>query len=351
MLKQGVSVVGVACTYVATIIGAGYASGQEILQYFSYFREWGICAIALASLFFFLFGYLPVALAYRFKTQDYLLAINPSNNPSARLFCDVMITLSLFGTLVVMLAGAGTTFEQKFHVPLFVGALVVCLLLIANTALGLNMIVKVMTWLTPIMFAGIILVGCYALLHPETPQQTSVPINHSALLYNWWSSGILYVSFNFQLAMAILVPMSQNTPQKMMLLGVLLGALLLGGGCFFLYAVLESHISQVGSTKLPMVILANQVHAGFGVFYVVVLFMGLYSTALTCFYGSVARLSKVLKRRVGLWVIFAVAIGGFFASLLGFKDLVGMIYPLLGYGGILIMGLILFVYIFQPRHD
>ncbi len=340
---------GVASSYVATIIGAGYASGQEILQYFSYFREQGIYAIALASLFFFLFGYLPVALAYRFNTTDYLHAINPSKNPWVRFFSDSMITLSLFGTLVVMLAGAGTTFEQNFHVPLFVGALIVCLLLVANTAFGLEMIVKVMSALTPIMFAGIVLVGLYALMHPQA-QVAKTPINHSTLLLNWWSSGVLYVSFNFQLAMAILVPMTKHTPQKTMFLGTLLGALLLGGGCFFLYAVLESHILQVGSSKLPMVILANQIHPGFGVFYVVVLFMGLYSTALTCFYGSVARLSQTLKRHVSLWVILAVAIGGFFASLLGFKDLVGMIYPILGYGGVLIMGLILATFLLQRAH-
>lgn len=50
MQKQDSSM-SITSTYVATAVGVGYVSGQEILQYFSYFQENRIFAIIIASIF------------------------------------------------------------------------------------------------------------------------------------------------------------------------------------------------------------------------------------------------------------------------------------------------------------
>lgn len=343
--KQHVSVIGVAATYIGTVIGAGYASGQEILQYFLYFKEHTFLIAGIATVFFFIFGYLPVYLAKRLETDDYLLALNPKKNRLIHAFCDACISLSLFGTLVIMLAGAGTTIEEKFHLPMFVGAFGVCVALMVNTYIGLGMVVRVMEVLTPCMFLGVAIVGIYSLLHPSTASEQEMAqasINNSDLIWHWSISGVLYVAFNFQLACAVLVPLGRRAQQRTMFWGVLLGALLLGGAASFICLALKAHILEVGSAKLPMIILANQMSDWVGVFYAVVLFFGLYSTAITCFYGSVARLSRlhILRRYSSLMIISITAIVGFFASLLGFKDLISIVYPLLGYGGVVIMFLI-----------
>lgn len=351
-MSKKVSIIGVATTYAGTVIGAGYASGQEILQYFLYFQGHTFFIICIATLFFFIFGYLPIWLAKQLKTSDYLQAINPNNIKIFSLFCDILITLSLFGTLVIMLAGAGATFEEKFHLPMFVGAFVVCVLLIINTYIGLNTIVRVMEVLVPFMFLGVIIVGIYSLLNPSSSEEiANVRINNSDLILHWSISGVLYVAFNFQLALAVLVPLnSEAKDDKTMLLGTLLGAVLLGGCAGFLCLVLQAHIVEVGTQKLPMIILANNMSSWVGICYAVVLFFGLYSTAISCFYGSVERFKKFCKFQSAssLFIIIATAIVGFFASLLGFKDLISIVYPILGYGGIVIMIFILYGY-FQVK--
>ncbi len=348
---------GIAATYAGTVIGAGYASGQEILQYFLYFREHTFVIVCVATLFFFLFGYIPAWLASYFRTSNYLQAINPYRNKFFNVFCDVFITLSLFGTLVIMLAGAGTTFEEKFHLPMFVGALLVCVLLIINTYIGLNMIVRVMEVLTPCMFLGVAIVGIYSLLNPSAASDEEIAkasINNSSLIWHWSISGILYVAFNFQLALAVLVPISnESRDDRTMFWGIVLGSVLLGGCAGFLCLVLQAHIVEVGTHRLPMIILANNMSSWIGACYAVVLFFGLYSTAISCFYGSVQRFKRFYKLQYtsSLLVIVATAAVGFFASLLGFKDLISIVYPLLGYGGIIIMIFILYVYIRASRKD
>lgn len=355
-MKNNVSIVGIATTYVGTVIGAGYASGQEILQYFLYFREHTFLIVCIATIFFFLFGYIPVYLANILASKDYLKVINPRNIKFFSSFSDFFITLSLFGTLVIMLAGSGATFEENFHLPLFVGALIVCILLVLNTYSGLNVIVKVMEILTPIMFLSVLFVGIYSLLNQNSYSSEEIEnatINNSDLLWHWSISGILYVAFNFQLALAILVPLSYRVKNnRTMFLGVLLGSLMLGACAGFMCWVLKAHIVEIGTEKLPMNILANQMSPLMGFCYAIVIFFGLYSTAITCFYGCVERLKslRILRRTSSLIILSITALTGFFASLLGFKDLIGIIYPLLGYGGLVIMLIILDAYFYIKRN-
>jgi uncharacterized membrane protein YkvI len=43
------SALKVAFAYIGTVVGAGFASGQEILQFFSYFGYWGLVGLLLAA--------------------------------------------------------------------------------------------------------------------------------------------------------------------------------------------------------------------------------------------------------------------------------------------------------------
>ncbi|STQ86175.1 hypothetical protein LS73_000010 [Helicobacter muridarum] len=353
-MSKKVSIIGVATTYAGTVIGAGYASGQEILQYFLYFKEHTWLIVCLTTLLFFVFGYLPAWLAITLRTNSYIQAINPLNIKFLSLFCDLFITLSLFGTLVIMLSGAGATFEDKFGLPMFVGALVVCILLVINTYIGLNTIVKVMEIVIPIMFLGVAVVGIYSIVNPSNASEQEIAnaaVNNSSLIWHWGISAVLYVAFNFQLALAVLVPLSDESKNNSTIFfGILLGAIMLGGCALFLSLVLKAHIVEVGTQRLPMIVLANNMSPFIGSLYAIILFCGLYSTAITCFYGSVERFKKIykLQRTSSLIVITATALVGFFASLLGFKDLISIVYPLLGYGGIVIMLIILYAY-FQVK--
>lgn len=84
-----------------------------------------------------------------------------------------------------MLAGAGATFEEKFNASMFLGAFVVCILLIINTIFGLNMVVKIMTFVTPVMFIGILFVGIYSLFDFNlywVQEITQAQINNNPLI-------------------------------------------------------------------------------------------------------------------------------------------------------------------------
>src|SRR5690625_492468 len=117
ILKIGFAFIGV-------IVGAGFASGQEILQYFTSFGTAGTLAAVVSTA---LFAYLGMTLANigsRLKADSHKTAIYEISGRYLGVIVDAIIIFTLFGVGVVMIAGAGSTVNQQFGLPVFVGSII-----------------------------------------------------------------------------------------------------------------------------------------------------------------------------------------------------------------------------------
>src|SRR5690606_29938298 len=119
--KSGLTGFGIASTYVGTIIGAGYASGQEILQFFNAFFEKGLISLVVATILFIVAAYVPMMLGKRLNCSEFEKVITLGKSQLPQKFSDIIVTFTLFSTLTIMIAASGTTFAQSFGWPLVVG--------------------------------------------------------------------------------------------------------------------------------------------------------------------------------------------------------------------------------------
>jgi uncharacterized membrane protein YkvI len=78
MTKEGVSTLRVAATYIGTIVGAGFATGQEVLQFFARFGSAGIFGLVLTTLMFMFFGYIIMDLGRKLNSRSHLKIIKYS---------------------------------------------------------------------------------------------------------------------------------------------------------------------------------------------------------------------------------------------------------------------------------
>lgn len=159
-------------------------------------------------------------------------------------------------------------------------------------------------------------------------------------------SGILYVAFNIQLVYAVFAPLGQDSQGgPTLLVGALLGTLGIVVMAAALILALTANAPVVGRSELPMVDLAARIGPRAQVVYTIVLLLAQLTTAVSCLYGLVERGSKVRAlgvSRLPSWVLALVLAGGAVVlSAVGFSSLVGTVYPVLGYAGILIIALML----------
>lgn len=105
-----------------SLIGAGYASGQEIWQFFGV--ESGL-AIFLFTVMFSLSAYVVMKISYKVQSTHFLPVLEHLMGPLLAKIYDVLIVFYLFSTTTVMIAGGGVTL-QMYKLPFWAGVALLC---------------------------------------------------------------------------------------------------------------------------------------------------------------------------------------------------------------------------------
>lgn len=107
-------VIQMAFAFIGIIVGAGFASGQEILQYFTSFGMWGTAGAVVATGLFAYMGMMLMMMGSRLKAQSHDEAIYKLSGKFMGIAIDYIIILTLFGVGIVMVAGAGSMLHQQY---------------------------------------------------------------------------------------------------------------------------------------------------------------------------------------------------------------------------------------------
>lgn len=108
---------------IGTTIGAGYASGRELWQFFG---SESVLAIFLFIFIFSLSCFIIMKISFEKKTIHFHPVLQTLVGKKLSYFYDIVIIIYLFTTTVVMLAGGKATLVA-FHVPYRLGIGLFCL--------------------------------------------------------------------------------------------------------------------------------------------------------------------------------------------------------------------------------
>ena len=116
---------------------------------------------------------------------------------------------------------------------------------------------------------------------------------------------------------------------------------LLGGAIAGILGILISftlfiRVDEVGKLDIPMLYIIEDINPVLGVLMALVIFGMIFNTGISLFYALARRFSKGEEKRFKIFLIVLTLIG-FVLSFGGFKELVSIFYPIIGYVGILMM--------------
>ena len=75
----------------------------------------------------------------------------------------------LFGIAVTMIAGSGSTFQESFHIPVWLGALIMTVVIYGTLLLDFDKIVRALGIVTPFLIIIVVLVAVYYLFNGSVP--------------------------------------------------------------------------------------------------------------------------------------------------------------------------------------
>ena len=337
-------VLKIASAFIGIIVGAGLASGQEVLQYFTSFGPMGTVGAVLSTALFAYLGMTLTRLGSRNRTTSHKEVIYKISGRYLGLVVDAIIIFTLFGVGVVMLAGAGSILNQQFGFAPIVGSVVMTLLVIITVMLNVQKVIVIIGSITPFLVLTVVAVGIYSLFTLDLSFKELEPIAASleSGLPNWFISSINYVSFNIAVGAAMsLVLGGAEKDEKTAALGGLFGGLGLGVIIILSHLAIYSKVDVVASFDMPMLKLVDDISPILGILMSIVLFGMIFNTAVSMFYSFVARFfeMKTKQSNIAITIIGSIA---FIASFAGFTELVAFFYPLIGYLGLFLVGALIY---------
>ena len=337
---NGISTFKVAATYIGTIVGAGFATGQEMMQFFSRFGISGFYGLILTTILFIVFGNIIMYLGKELNAGSHLEIIRYSGGKIIGSFIDIIITVFLFGALTAMIAGTGALFEQQFQIKSIVGNIVMAAITALTVLTGINGVINSISIVVPFLLASVLGISIYTIINTP-PDITSAAhvIEESGLITNWVISALLYVSYNTVLSIAVLGPLGvQAKSKKAIRYGAILGGLGLGIGSIMIFFAMSGNLSEASRLEVPMIYIAGKIFSSASIIYAVILIAEVYTTAVGSLFGFVARFVDMRKSKgKGRLLVMIASVLAFFASQFGFSNLVKYLYPVVGYGGIILL--------------
>lgn len=329
----------IAGAFVGVIVGAGFASGQEILQFFAGFGAIGLAGCLVAALAFVFLSMAFSTMGQRLQAGSHKEVVQALLGRHVGMVFDVLITFFLFAITVVMLAGAGSLLHQWLGLPEVWGSVLATVATVLIVCLDVGRVIAFIGAVTPLLVFMTVVVAGYVLV---TPQGEPAALEAATAAQprgagHWLVAALLYVSYNVVAGMPFLVIMGgQASSRRVALWGGVAGGLLLGLLMLLIAAAMVWRMDTLGGLSMPMLALATQISPWLGHLMSLVIFGMILNTAVGMPYAFVARIlpAGTPRFRWGTGVAGVVALGGSFA---GFITLVGMVYPVYGYIGFALM--------------
>lgn len=320
---------GLAGAFVACIVGAGFASGRETQQFFGRFGVAGIWGALLAGVGFALGGALILGLCRYWELADYRALYARALGPRLSRWADPLSGLLLLATLAVVLSAAGSLVSTLWHAPAWLGSLVAGVIIAAVVLGGPTRVLGAQAILVPAIVAGALALGLAAIHHPG-PRIGALPSR------GFVGSALLFVGYNLLVALLALPSLAQRAcDHRSAARAGLVGGTAVGvvAACL---ALVHWRFPFAASHDLPALSVASSLASSLRAYYLLVLMIAITLSGTAFCHGLAVRLSRRAGTPGTPWVA-AVLSAGLAGSLLGLKTLIAVVYPIMGYGGLVII--------------
>ncbi|MDD7585571.1 MAG: hypothetical protein SPK00_11355 [Corynebacterium glucuronolyticum] len=345
-------VIGLA--YFGLTVGAGFASGQEVLQYYVSYGTWGLAAGLIVLLLMPITAMVILQYGSYFRATSHGKVFDNVTSAFTARFLDYTLTGSQFCLGFVMMAGAGSNLNQQFGLPLWVGSVIMALLVLAAGMLDVEKITNLVGGITPFMLLLILVAAVNAIMsgpgdlaHVSEIAQQSV----DQPLPNWWLSALNYIGVAMPsgIAMAFIIG-GNNWRPKEAGWGGFFGGVLFATILLIMAVALLFRVEDVADADLPTLLLITQVHPALGPIAAIATYLMIFSTCLSVMYSMGRRVSVGNQKAFRLRYAILVGIA-FLFSFFPFTELVNKIFPIMGWLGIIMVFILLAAWLLSGRQD
>lgn len=326
---------------IGALIGAGFASGQEIYLFFFSYGLKGLIGLLISMILLgIIIGQsLKLIIKYDIKNyQDFLDILFRTNKKqknienSIKKCINIIINIFVLTTFFIMIAGFGAYLEENLGINRILGASILAILCIIVLNKDLKGVVKANEIIVPILIIFITVIGILNLkeLHLDKIHHYIVETNSA----NWLVSSVLYASYNSILLIPVLItirPYLKRENQISDIISITTAIMILLS--ISIYSILIRVDVEITKLEMPAVYVVANCYPSLKIAYGLIILSSIFTTAVSLgrsFLQNVVNKPKnYVKTNIAMCLI-AIPISQF-----GFANLVNLLYPIFGYLGII----------------
>ena len=330
-----------AGTYISVCIGSGFATGQEIMQFFS---AHGMISILSNTICMGIMAYCGASLLEIGNKKNL-----KSSNDIFEYLCGKHIgylfkrfmPIFFFCSFVIMLSGAGASINQYYGISKNLGSLILAIITLCSVLLGINKVISILGNIGPIIAVISIGVGIVTISRNIDSfcmaNEIIGTLNLTKAVDNWWMTAIIYSGLNLVIATPFLVGVGATATNKTNCIwGGILGGIVFMIAAMTLNMGIMSDIQNTYITEIPTLYMAKNIGPIVGLMFSFMLIAGIYTTAVPLLWSVCDSFSQEKTTKFTLIALFCTVIG-FIGSMLPFSMLVNIIYPMSGLFGVIII--------------
>ena len=317
---------------IGTLIGAGFASGQEIYIFFYQYGIKGILGIIISSMLLSFVTYKVLNISKEKEATNYKSFLNKfiKQERYLEIFNSIMNIFILI-TFYIMIAGFGAYFEQQWGIHALIGSTLlafICYFVFLRDVSGL---IKVSQYIVPLLIGSLLLIGMnvidfrniFEMIH-YVPENTS---------WKWVLDSVLYGSYNTILLIPVLIALrnliSNRKEQGMISVLTAIFIIFLSFIVFFMLGKINGNIQNL---EMPAVYVASKISPIFEYLYGFIILSSILTTSISLGTSLLENIANT-KEKYKQYAIL-ICISSILVSNIGFSNLVNLLYPIFGYIGL-----------------
>jgi len=313
-----------ACLFIGMVVGAGFASGREITDYFLVYGNIWTIGILLSGILFFIYATAVTNIINEKRINsfhDYLYLIM---GKKSAFFTELVSGLFFCMMFFAMVSAAGSAAREILSINFWLGVFIMIAACAAVLAMGITAIENISIVIVPLLVVGIALIGA------KSGAANSIEGGRGSVIL----SSVIYVSYNTMTAASVIAEEEKGTSKlDGIIMGLLCGVSMAFMGYFIGKTILYSGKNAL-IAELPFAAAAKSIGGAYNITYGLVFIIAVYTTAVCNGMAAIRCISDRLKvsSRTAIYLLVVSAI---LFSFVSFSDFVSKIYPVFGVAGIL----------------
>lgn len=324
---------------IGTLIGAGFASGQEIYVFFFSYGIKGFIGIIISSVVMGVLIYKTLGIINKYNINSYkdLLDILIKNKKENKYFnfkniINLIINIFILVTFFIMIAGFGAYFEQQFGINSLVGSSILAILNFVIFLTSVKGVIKANELLVPMLIVFLVIIGFINIIDINIVKLGNYIIRTNQS--NYILSAIIYASYNSILLIPVLITLKKyiNTKKQILFISLIstIIVILLATIIFLILIRVDVDITKL---EMPAVYVVSNIFKFLEIIYGFIILGSIFTTSISLGASFLQNVSKNKKSYTQIAAIMCIT--SILTSQIGFSNLINLLYPIFGYLGLI----------------